>query len=93
MSGPDRPGALVELPSTARLAASVRDEQGGLRPGASIASDADWYIHHVLPWPAPGDEGCITIVDDDHIEWSWVAYKDGKPVVGHKVALKLARKK
>lgn len=38
-------------------------------------------------------EGSITVVDDDHLEWRWVAYKDGKAQDDHKVALKLVRKK
>jgi hypothetical protein len=32
-------------------------------------------------------------VDDDHIEWNWSAYDQGKPAEGHKVAMKLSRKK
>jgi hypothetical protein len=38
-------------------------------------------------------EGSITFIDDDHIEWTWAAYQDGKPAGDHKVSLKLARKK
>jgi hypothetical protein len=38
-------------------------------------------------------EGSITFVDDDHIEWSWVGYQNGKPADGHKMTTKLVRKK
>jgi len=24
-------------------------------------ADDEWYINHVLPWPTPGEDGCITI--------------------------------
>ena len=37
-------------------------------------------------------EGSITIIDDDHIEWKWAGYDQGKPAEGHGVARKLARK-
>lgn len=51
--------------------------------GSNLNPDKDMHMH----------EGTITFVDDDHIEWSWVAYKDGKPVEDHKVNVKLVRKK
>jgi hypothetical protein len=51
--------------------------------GSNLNADKDMHMH----------EGSITWIDDDHIEWSWVGYKDGKPASDHKVALKLARKK
>lgn len=38
-------------------------------------------------------EGSITIIDDDHIEWSWQGYMDGKPAKEHGVTMKLVRKK
>ena len=38
-------------------------------------------------------EGLITILDDNHIEWSWAGYMDGKPAETHKVSMKLERKK
>ena len=38
-------------------------------------------------------EGTITFVDDDHIEWCGVCWKDGKPVKGHECNMKLVRKK
>ena len=38
-------------------------------------------------------EGLITILDDNHIEWSWAGYDGGKPADGHKVSMKLERKK
>jgi hypothetical protein len=38
-------------------------------------------------------EGTITIVDDDHIEWSGVCWEGGKPAPGHACNMKLVRKK
>lgn len=38
-------------------------------------------------------EGSITFLDDDHIEWAWQAFANGKPLDDHKISLKLARKK
>lgn len=38
-------------------------------------------------------EGSIAIIDDDHIEWSWKAYANGKVDESHKVSIKLVRKK
>jgi hypothetical protein len=38
-------------------------------------------------------EGTITWVDDDHINWQWAAYQNGKPLEDHKIALNLVRKK
>lgn len=38
-------------------------------------------------------EGSITLVDDNHIEWKWQGYMDGKADDGHTVSMKLARKK
>jgi hypothetical protein len=51
--------------------------------GSNLDPAKDMHMH----------EGSITFVDDDHIEWSWVGYKDGKPADGHRIALKLVRKK
>jgi hypothetical protein len=51
--------------------------------GSNLDPDKDMHMH----------EGSITFVDDDHIEWAWVGYQDGKPADGHKVSLKLVRKK
>ena len=51
--------------------------------GTNIDPAKDMHMH----------EGSIKWVDDDHIEWSWAAYKDGKPVEGHGVSMKLVRKK
>jgi hypothetical protein len=51
--------------------------------GSNLNAAKDMHMH----------EGSITFVDDDHIEWSWVGYQDGKPADGHQVSLKLARKK
>ena len=38
-------------------------------------------------------EGTITIVDDDHIEWSGVCWEGGKPAAGPACNMKLVRKK
>ena len=38
-------------------------------------------------------EGTLTFVDDDHIEFSGVAWKDGKPAQDHCPTMKLVRKK
>ena len=51
--------------------------------GANIDPAKDHHMH----------EGAITLVDNDHIDWNWLGYSDGKPDEAHKVALKLVRKK
>jgi hypothetical protein len=51
--------------------------------GSNLNAAKDMHIH----------EGSITFVDDDHIDWSWVGYQDGKPAEGHTIAMKLVRKK
>jgi hypothetical protein len=51
--------------------------------GTNLDPAKDMHMH----------EGSVTIVDDDHIEWSWQGWKDGKAADGHKVAMKLVRKK
>ena len=51
--------------------------------GSNMDSAKDLHMH----------EGVVTLIDDDHIESSWQAYKDGKPAADHKITLKLARKK
>jgi len=38
-------------------------------------------------------EGTITFVDDDHIEWSGVAWEGGKACKDHQCGMKLVRKK
>jgi hypothetical protein len=38
-------------------------------------------------------EGTLTFLDDDHIEFSGVAWENGKPIKGHDVKMKLVRKK
>jgi hypothetical protein len=38
-------------------------------------------------------EGTITFVDDDHIEWSGVAWEGGKPCSTCGPTMKLVRKK
>jgi hypothetical protein len=49
--------------------------------GTNIDPKKDMHMH----------EGSITFADDDHIEWSWKGYADGKPADG--ISLKLVRKK
>jgi len=51
--------------------------------GTNLDPAKDMHMH----------EGSITFLDDDHIEWAWVGYKDGKAMEDHKMSLKLARKK
>jgi hypothetical protein len=51
--------------------------------GTNIDAAKDMHMH----------EGSITIVDDDHIEWKWSGYDQGKPAEGHGIAMKLVRKK
>jgi hypothetical protein len=51
--------------------------------GANIDPSKDDHMH----------EGSITVLDDNSIEWSWLAWSSGKPVEDHKVLMKLARKK
>jgi hypothetical protein len=51
--------------------------------GSNIDPAKDMHIH----------EGSIAFIDDDHIEWSWQAYDDGKPSDGHKISMKLVRKR
>jgi hypothetical protein len=38
-------------------------------------------------------EGTLTFIDEDHIEFSGVAWVGGKPAKGHECAMKLVRKK
>ena len=51
--------------------------------GSNIDPAKDMHMH----------EGSITIVDDDHIEWSWQGYANGQRAEGHGVTMKLVRKK
>jgi hypothetical protein len=51
--------------------------------GSNLDPAKDMHMH----------EGTITFIDDNHIEWAGVAWADGRPVEGHKVAMKLVRKK
>jgi len=51
--------------------------------GSNLNPAKDMHMH----------EGSITVVDDDHIESTWQAWQDGKPAAGHKLAMKLVRKK
>ncbi len=38
-------------------------------------------------------EGRIALIDDDHIEWTWVGHTKGQPSHDHKVSMKLVRRK
>ena len=51
--------------------------------GTNLDPAKDMHMH----------EGSITLIDDDHIEWTWCGYNNGKPADDHKVSMKLARKK
>jgi hypothetical protein len=51
--------------------------------GTNLDPAKDMHMH----------EGSITVIDDDHIEWAWQAYANGKPMEDHKMSLKLVRKK
>jgi hypothetical protein len=51
--------------------------------GTNLDPAKDMHMH----------EGSVKIVDDDHIEWSWQGWQNGKPAEGHKVQMKLVRKK
>jgi len=51
--------------------------------GTNLDPARDMHMH----------EGSITLVDDDHMEWSWCGYAGGKPADGNQVSMKLARKK
>lgn len=51
--------------------------------GSNLDAAKDMHMH----------EGSITFLDEDHIEWSWLGYQNGKPAEEHKVTLKLVRKK
>ena len=51
--------------------------------GTNLDPAKDMHMH----------EGSIKWIDDDHIEWSWSGYRDGKPAEGHGVSMKLVRKK
>ena len=51
--------------------------------GANIDPGKDMHMH----------EGSITILDDNTIESTWQAWDKGKPAEGHKMSMKLVRKK
>ncbi len=51
--------------------------------GTNLDPAKDMHMH----------EGSIKWTDDDHIEWSWAGYQEGKPAKGHGVSMKLVRKK
>ena len=51
--------------------------------GTNLDPKKDFHMH----------EGSITFIDDDHIAWEWCGFSDGKADGGHKVSMKLVRKK
>jgi hypothetical protein len=51
--------------------------------GSNLDPAKDMHMH----------EGSLTVVDDDHIEWTWQGWQGGKPAEGHKMTMKLVRKK
>lgn len=51
--------------------------------GANIDPAKDMHMHN----------GSITVVDENTIEWTWYGWNGGKPDDGHKVQMKLVRKK
>jgi hypothetical protein len=51
--------------------------------GTNLDPSKDMHMH----------EGSMKIVDDDHIEWNWQGWQNGKAADGHKVSMKLVRKK
>jgi hypothetical protein len=51
--------------------------------GTNLDPAKDMHMH----------EGSLKILDDDHIEWNWQGWQNGKPADGHKVSMKLVRKK
>jgi hypothetical protein len=51
--------------------------------GSNLDAAKDRHMH----------EGSLTVVDDDHLEWSWQAWAGGKPSGGDKAQMKLVRKK
>src|SRR5262249_48913242 len=76
--------ALGNQPRRKRDAASTGNKlKFQFAGGSNIDPAKDMHMH----------EGSITIVDDNHIEWSWQAYDGGKVADGHMVSMKLVRKK
>jgi hypothetical protein len=51
--------------------------------GSNMDPAKDMHMH----------QGSFTIIDDDHMESAWEGWKDGKLADGHKMAMKLVRKK
>jgi hypothetical protein len=51
--------------------------------GSNLDPAKDMHMH----------EGTLTFLDEDHIEFSGVAWEGGKPAKGHECAMKLVRKK
>jgi hypothetical protein len=51
--------------------------------GSNLDPAKDMHMH----------EGTLTFIDEDHIEFSGVAWVGGKPAKGHECAMKLVRKK
>jgi hypothetical protein len=51
--------------------------------GTNLDPAKDMHMH----------EGSIKWIDDDHIEWTWQGYQEGKAEKGHGISMKLVRKK
>jgi hypothetical protein len=70
-----------------RMKADPKSPAGKLRfefaGGTNLDPAKDKHMH----------EGTITFVDDDHIEWSGVAWEGGKPCTDCGCGMKLVRKK
>lgn len=70
-----------------RMKLDAKGKKGVLKfdfvSGTNLDPAKDMHMH----------EGSITLLDDDHIQWTWVGYMAGKPVKDHHVSMKLARKK
>jgi hypothetical protein len=70
-----------------RMKRDPKDPAGTLRfefaGGSNLDHAKDAHMH----------EGSITVVDKDRIVWNWVGYQGGKADEGHKVGMKLVRKK
>ena len=50
--------------------------------GTNLDPAKDMHMH----------EGSIKWIDDDHIEWTWQGYQEGKAEKGHGISMKLVRK-
>jgi hypothetical protein len=51
--------------------------------GTNLDPKKDMHMH----------EGSVKIIDDDHLEWCFQGWNEGKPAEGHQCAIKVVRKK